>query len=313
VLSLSDRVILDNPGVISISEKDVQQDLTVNNDIGARLSLPVTASANFQSGVSGGPDFKSYNLSSYKTNNFLFSIITRSPSGDPLPPTTATVASANPPPDGATIKKLEYLPLALRYDASLRDGYGVTAFGFGLSGNAWHSGAVSDLQNITGSKESKGHWIILTPSLSRDFNFHTNWNLSLRAEGQWASEPLISNEQFGAGGVGNVRGYSEGEVFGDTGWRVNVEAKTPPHVVGVAYGREALSIRGSIFMDYAETYLLDPQGRDGQVPLWGCGFGGVISVGSHWDGRFIFSWPLLSTSRTEAGQPRFNFALTGQF
>ena len=154
----------------------------------------------------------------------------------------------------------------------------------------------------------------MTPSLSRDINFGPNWTLSLHADGQWASEPLLSIEQFGLGGVANVRGYREGEVFGDTGWRLNIEQKTPPYVVGIIYGKQALSVRASAYMDYAETYLLDvPKGRDGRLPLWGAGFGAVASAGTHWEGRLLFSWPLERTATTEPGMPRFNFALTAQF
>jgi outer membrane protein assembly factor BamA len=313
LITLSKRDILDVPGVISIKEKDNQQDLTVNEDIGMRLSLPRSTESDFQSTLSGGLDYKSYQLASHKTNNFLFSIITRDIGGNILPPITSTVSSPNPPPNGLTLKRLEYLPLSLRYDSTWRNSWGTTVFGFGASRNIWTSGTRKDIQAITGSTLSEGQWLVLTPSLSHDFMIHTNWTLNLRLDAQWASEPLISNEQYGAGGVNSVRGYHEGEVFGDNGWRSGFELKTPPHVVGIIGGKNVLSIRGSAFMDYAEVSLLDPLGRPENTQLWGCGFGGSISVGPHWDGRFIFAWPLISTVGTPAGQPRFNFSLTGQF
>ncbi len=142
---------------------------------------------------------------------------------------------------------------------------------------------------------------------------YTNWATTFRADGQWASEPLISVEQFGAGGVNSVRGYHEGEVFGDTGWHLSLEQQTPPLVVGNVYGGAPLAFRGSAYMDYARVYLLDPQGRQGSTPLWGTGFGFSASAGSHWQAQFLFSWPLLSAGTTPAYQPFFNFALTAQF
>ena len=216
-------------------------------------------------------------------------------------------------PVPTTIQSLDYLPLALRYDASLRDPWGVTAFGLGLSANAWYSGSLSSLQSITGSSESSGHWVILSPTMSRDFLIHTNWILSLHGEGQWASEPLISNEQYGLGGVNSVRGYQEGDVLGDTGWWVGVEQKTPPQVVGLVYRNHRLTVRGSVFMEYGEVYLLDPHGRQASTALWGTGFGGVASIGANWEARLLFSWPLLTAGTAEAGQPRFNFSLSAQF
>ncbi len=135
----------------------------------------------------------------------------------------------------------------------------------------------------------------------------------LRADGQWASQPLISNEQFGTGGVASVRGYQEGQVFGDTGWHVSLEQRTPGHVVGYFNADNPLTIRGSIYTDYAESYLLDPQGRPVRTPLWGAGLGFVASIGSTWEARFLFSEPFLGAGGSEPWQPFFNFSLTAQF
>jgi len=68
-----------------------------------------------------------------------------------------------------------------------------------------------------------------------------------------------------------------------------------------------------VYMDYADTYLLNPQGRPASTALWGAGFGGVASLGSHWEARFLFSLPLLGTATTEAYAPFFNFSLMAQF
>jgi len=300
----------------SLNRQDQQQDATVNNSFGARLSLPQSASENYQGTFSGGWDYKTYNLASHKTNLFTLRSEVIDPNSNPQKPLTNINVSVVTSPVGAngvTVKHLEYLPLSLRYDGGWRDRMGLTTFGLGISGNAWHDGSIQDLQAITGSSKSQGHWVAVTPSLSRDFIIHTNWSLSTRADAQWVDEPLISNEQFGAGGVASVRGYHEGEVFGDNGWRINTELKTPPHRVGSLQGGVPLIVRGSIYTDYAQTYLIDPRGRDSQVSLWGVGFGGVASLGSHWDARVLFSWPLLRTAISEPGQPMFNFALTSQF
>ena len=169
------------------------------------------------------------------------------------------------------------------------------------------------LQAIANSKESSGHWVAFTPSFMHNFQLVTNWVTTFRADGQWATEPLISNEQFGAGGVNSVPGYQEGEEFGDAGWRVGLEQQTPPHLVGMINGHIPVILRGTVFMDYARVYLFDAQGRQAEVSLWGTGAGWVFSIGSSWQARFLFSFPLLSTADTTAYHPYFNFALTGQF
>ena len=307
--TLSSRLIYDVPGVRQITENDVQQDLTVNYDLGARWSTPLEATSDFHSGVSGGLDYKAYALTSYKTNNFLFSEITVNAQGIPNPPVISTVASPVP----TTYRPLHYLPLSLRYDASLRDALGMTTFGLGISGNTWYSGSLGNLRGITGSTKSSGYWVVLNPGFSRSFQLATNWVTTLRADGQWASEPLISNEQFGVGGVNSVRGYQEGQIFGDTGWHVTLEQQTPPHTVGIAYGNTPLIIRGSAFMDYARVYLLDPQGRPDNTSLWGAGLGGVASLGSHWETRLLVSVPLLPIAGSTVYQPFVNFSVTAQF
>jgi hemolysin activation/secretion protein len=302
--------VLDIPGVREVFQQDFQEDLTVNDDIGFRLSTPLPQVKGLSSTISLGLDVKTYELTSFKTNVFNFEEFTFAADGSPLPPIISSVDSPVP----VTRATLQYMPLALRYDGSTHDALGTTAFGLGLTYNAWltGSGSVSGLGEIVGINESHVHWVALTPSLSRDIDFPNNWVLSLRADGQWSSEPLISNEQFGAGGIASVRGYHEGEVFGDTGWHISAEQKTPPHIVGFVNGNP-FTLRAAVYMDYAQTFLLDPQGRPARTPLWGTGFGLVGSIGTRWEARLLFSVPLLNAGTVEAHEPLFDFSLTAQF
>lgn len=306
--NVGNRSVTNVPGVLSIREQDVQQDLTVNNAVGWRLTLPTRGTATFHSSFSGGLDLKDYDLTSYKTNNFLFAITTVDPEGR-----TNTVNSTVPSKVPTTDKATTYLPLALRWEGSEHDAYGATSFGLGTSIDLWYSGSRSNLEAISGSPLTTGKWVAFNANFSRDQILYTNWILTVRGDGQWANEPLISNEQYGLGGINTVRGYREGQVFGDCGWHVTLEQKTPPHVIGLAADRTPLTIRGSIYTDYGQALLLDPNGRKGLTPLWGAGFGAVASLGTHWEARLLCSWPLLSVSNIEAYQPRFDFSLTAQF
>ncbi len=241
--------------------------------------------------VSAGLDYKTYGLDSFKTNNFNFVEITLNQFNQPNPPVISQVSSPVP----ATFTEVHYLPLTLRWDGSRKDASGLWTANFGYSVNflgSLFSNSKSNFIKAAGSARADGYYHILSGGLSREQVIHGDWKLTLRADGQWANQPLISNEQFGSGGVASVRGYHEGEVFGDTGWHVTLEQKTPGHIVGLV-GRSPLIFRGSIYMDYAETYLLDPQGRNESTALWGTGFGVVASIGSSWETRFLFSLPLL--------------------
>ena len=328
--TLSTDTLYDDGAGNSLVKTQVQDDTTINSDIGSRINFPLVASSDFNAGLSGGFDYKSYKLSSAGTNIFL--VNANEIDNVPNPPTTNHIVSTNSVPVPLTVKNIEYLPLTLQLSGGLRDEWGTTTFGTGFGGNIWYSSQTSitsyptnqvtttanlngekSLQFITGSKDSTGYWMVITPNFTRTFVFHTNWVTTFRGDGQWASQPLISNEQFGIGGVNSVRGYHEGEDFGDTGWHFSLEQQTAPLVVGTVYGHTPLTVRGSVYMDIATVYLLDPLGRPGSSELWSTGFGFTASVGSHWQARFLFSVPLIGTSITPQDEPYFNFNLTAQF
>ncbi|HTV41078.1 MAG TPA: POTRA domain-containing protein [Candidatus Sulfotelmatobacter sp.] len=317
--------VLTPPGVEqSLSQEDFEHSPTLNEDVAARLDYPLASLGNLQSTFSGGLDFKTFQLANFKTNVFTTTYIEDN-GGISIPITTV---SRSPIP--TTLNYIEYLPLSLHYSGTWNDSLGSSTIGLGISANLWYNGRYTTtppststnpptmargsmaITNITGSTESSGYWVVLTPSYSRTFAID-DWTTLFRLNGQWASEPLISPEQFGAGGVNSVRGYPEGDVFGDDGWNISLEEQTPAHVVGTIYGDTPLTLRASIYMDYADVYLIDPQGRPPLQSLWGTGVGFTAAAGPHWQAQFLFSFPLKSTADTPAFQPLFDFSLTAQF
>lgn len=310
----------------SIALQNFEHSPTINEDIAAHLDYPLTTSGNLQSSFSSGLDLKVFETLNYKTNVFTFVQTNFDSGGNPvLPPVTTPVPSVVP----TTEDLVEYLPLSLHYTGSWRDSLGLSTVGLGLSVNLWYysdfattstgtNAATTSvhgrpgLDDITGSSRSSGHWVVLTPSYSRTFVVD-DWTTSVRLDGQVATEPLISPEQFGAGGVNSVRGYPEGDAFGDDGWHFSLEQQTPAHTIGTLYGNTPLTVSASIYMDYAVVYLIDPQGQLPRQRLWGTGMGFSAAAGSHWQARFLFSFPLIKTADTPAYEPLFNFSLTAQF
>jgi hemolysin activation/secretion protein len=340
VQSLSTQTLVDTNGTLAV-EQTLHQDITINEGLGFQLTKPLPEVGGVRSLLSAGLDYKMYSLTSYGTNVFI-ETSTYTNSNSEL--------ATNPPetffsPIPVTHPTLEYLPLSLNYDASFQDAFGPATLGLGLSADLWYSSAYSTtstsplistngngtlqtnivtataslhgnaaLTNVVHSTRSTGYWVILRPRFSQEIDFYPNWITTFRADGQWATEPLVSVDQFGAGGVNSVRGYHEGEVFGDTGWHVSLEQQTPPVILGNLYDGAPLTIRGSVYMDYARVYLIDPPpGSRDSTPLWGTGFGFSAAAGSHLQAQFLFSWPLLSAGTVPAYQPFFNFALTAQF
>jgi hemolysin activation/secretion protein len=98
-------------------------------------------------------------------------------------------------------------------------------------------------------------YVIFHPGLQRQQVLPFSWSLVVKVDGQVASGPLISNEQFGAGGVESVRGYTESERLGDDGLRGSVELRTPQ----LLYGRPRFtSSYFYVFFDGARVRILEP-------------------------------------------------------
>src|SRR6185369_14613722 len=98
------------------------------------------------------------------------------------------------------------------------------------------------------------------------------------------------------GGVAGVRGYMEGQAYGDTGWRVSIAPQTPQVSLGMVDGTVPFWVRGTAFMDYGEVYRFEdtPGVSDNLHTLrfWGTGVGLTANIGTHIDARLTLAWPL---------------------
>jgi hypothetical protein len=100
------------------------------------------------------------------------------------------------------------------------------------------------------------NYLIFRPGLQRQQILPGNWSLVGKIDGQVASGPLISNEQYGAGGVDSVRGYTESERLGDDGVRGSVELRTPQLLAQRAPGVQQSYL--FLFADGARLQIVDP-------------------------------------------------------
>ncbi len=71
----------------------------------------------------------------------------------------------------------------------------------------------------TGLERACSNYFYLRGDLDFDFKLPADFHLRLRAAGQAAAEPLITNEDFSIAGIDGVGGYLESEVLGDEGIR----------------------------------------------------------------------------------------------
>lgn len=81
-----------------------------------------------------------------------------------------------------------------------------------------------------------------------------DWRLDGSLEGQWSGDLLVPAEQFSAGGIGTVRGFSARGISGDSGLRLQLEALGPPLLQESA----GAQVHGLVFLDAAHARRNSP-------------------------------------------------------
>jgi hemolysin activation/secretion protein len=133
------------------------------------------------------------------------------------------------------------------------------------------------------------------------------WPLTVTARlaGQYAIEPVISNEQYAVGGADGVRGYLEAAALGDIGYKASLQFESRPWSPFAA-----LKLSGFAFVDSGRVATIAPlpdEERATDLRSWGVGVG-LAAIGFA-EGTLSWARPLLAVGRTEAGDSRLLFRL----
>jgi hemolysin activation/secretion protein len=300
-----------------IRSQSADQDFTYNNNAGARFNYPLPVVADVRSSFSLGLDFKGYDAPSYSTNLTYFSLYGKDALGNVF---LITNQSIRLPANSRA--SLDYLPLNFGYSASRPDPWG--SFAVSYSQSVFLSALASartNFQVVAAAPDAGGNYTTINAGLAREQRLWDGWSALLNLSGQWASAPLINNEQFALGGTGGVRGYQQGEIYGDDGWRTMFDLRAPPVNVGnlpTQSGYAPAQLRCSWFMDYGQTVLIDRPVSAGVTTdylysQWGTGLGFLLNVGDHFDARLTLAWALLGTPTTGAGTAQAYFSVGAQF
>jgi hemolysin activation/secretion protein len=299
-----------NTPEFSLFSQDSGQNLSINNNLGTRFNWPAFVQEGSRWNFSAGLDFKTYKLTSYNTNNFYTYEVTEDDVTGEIIVDKTVISSPQP----VRRSEVRYLPLSIGADWSESDARGSTLIS--LSGSYNFVGDSSEFAKLAYSSDAKASFGKVALSVNRDQKLFGNWSLLLRGRGQAASGPLISNEQFALGGLNSVRGYFEGDEYGDAGWFASAELRTPFLTARLPAWSESVPawFRGSVFVDSGQRFLLeDVPGLDPSQFLWGAGFGLSANINNHVDTRIVVGWPLADSANTRAGDPRVYFSLGGQF
>jgi len=303
----------------TIQSQLIQQQYTAQTTAGGRLSFPLPSVGDIQSSWNFGMDYKDDTVITLPTNYFYAtSIITNGNASGP--PTIRRTTTAIP--GTATYPRLFYVPFSLGWTGSRQDHWlqnlGLDRFSEFDAGMTLVAGTGGTLfknepfpRLIANSPKATKEFLAIRPEVSRTQVLPDNFTLYLGLSGQWANEPLLNLEQFALGGNGTVRGYHEGEFYGDNGWAGQTEIRTPVFWRGA--GSLKIGTQATAFMDYGQSWLIDPlAGQAGQQSLWGAGVGLNFNFGAYVDSHILLAWPLIDGPDSRAGRNRVLFSLSAK-
>lgn len=147
---------------------------------------------------------------------------------------------------------ISYVPLSAQYSATQRGQKGVT------QGSATVTAGMRDVlgnhDDEFARKRAGAHanYVAIRGELSREQRLPKGMTLYARVGGQAASQPLVSTEQYAAGGVDTVRGYLEAEALGDHAITGRLELRSPV-LRPAALGGTEFSALG--FFDIADLHV----------------------------------------------------------
>jgi len=228
---------------------------------GTRLVLPLPALKDFSHSLSLGADYKDFQ------ENILFGADT-------------------------TKTPISYLPFAVQYNATVQDDKGVTQVALGA--NFGLRGIVGQDKEFDAKRVgAKSNFLVIKPELQRTQNLPRGYQLWGKLDGQLTAAPLISNEQFVAGGANSVRGYREGEAAGDNALHASLELRSPDMKRG-AWMQE---LRFVAFYDIAMLRVLNATATErDQRTIAGAGVGVRLKARQNWNASVSVARALLDSA-----------------
>lgn len=205
-------------------------------------------------------------------------------------------------------RNIDYLNFMVEYRGTVpgeknKLGFGVSA-NFGVRGLG--NGETEFAQKRVGGKPNyiyAGAFFDYSREVLSD-----SW-LSLRIEGQRADSPLVSNEQYSAGGAESVRGYYESQVLADDAVLGGLEWSSPA-LYRSRLAEHGLDIRLLTFVEGAVLRLQQPlPGQDRYEDIESAGFGLRVDTKAGFDASFDWAWALATSRDVERGDARAHFRL----
>jgi len=213
---------------------------------------------------------------------------------------------------------ITYYPVSLSYNGSWREGANDLSLNLSANFAFRHLGSNSSTFDYA-RHGADGNFFYLKGGFDYLRHLPYGFDLYLEGAGQYASEPLISNEEFSLGGDGSVRGYLQSEGIGDKGVQGTLELRSPslaPYLgKRVSVWLNDLRLVG--FFDGGRAWVQDAlKGQQNLYSLRSTGAGTTVQLFDHFNGSLYWAYPLKSTgvsTDTRYGQSRLQFRVWTQF
>lgn len=208
-----------------------------------------------------------------------------------------------------------YYPLSLGYTSVVRAEDSVTQADFTLSFASSALGSTASSLD-TNRFKANGQQFFFKENLTHTRSFGGGAQAMLRFSGQLTDQPLLTSEEFSAGGYDSVRGYLEAEVLGDYGASGTLELRTPSVADDISFGTSKPfdELRGFAFFDGAKLLLRSPQidqRRSFAVASFGAGFN--FNMFTYLYGALDWADPFYNGPATRAWSSRVLFRVWTTF
>ena len=181
-----------------------------------------------------------------------------------------------------------------------------------VHGIGWLVGEQRDASLLSRSN-GDGSFSKLTLGANRAQKMPKNFGLSINISGQWASEPLLSSEEFSFGGSSLGRAYDSSEITGDHGMGIALELK----YTFQPEGQFLKYLQPYTFWDFGVTWDLESEDDERQQSAASAGMGIRLGFGDYLSADLEVSQPLTrpvsSASEGDGGDPRVFFNLSGNY
>ncbi len=204
---------------------------------------------------------------------------------------------------------ITYYPFSFRYDLTQRNKRSITSYGIGTT---FGIRGLNDQVEFNDKRiYSKANFIYLSGDIQHRFPIAAGFQGKIKISAQYSDSPLISNEQFSAGGSESVRGYYESQALGDNAVQGSVELHTP--YLGSKSWKKVKDFYALWFFDVAKMWVLQtlpdqPTGYE----LASSGAGMRLRTG-YLTVALDAGYPFKAISKVKKGDVRVHFRLAYEF